>query len=237
MSYLTDIMKKRQNIQFFKEEAPDKKVIDDILREAHDLIPHKNNFWHYKIRVYGPEHKEEKRQLAISSLGGIKKDEYRVTTEEQKIKELAEIYDEWCERGKIYKFKGSDYNFNTQLTAPYLLVYTHQERFLTKHQEESVFYKAGRTDQIFSRSAKKKGSDWKIQAGMHGISTAYMCAEKDLYASFCKCYFYNKFLPNDMIREHEKTAFMLGIGYKDDDRTHYPSPNLKALYEEIVEWK
>ena len=55
MSYLTDIMKKRKNIQFFKEEAPDKKVIDDILREAHDLIPHKNNFWHYKIRVYGPE--------------------------------------------------------------------------------------------------------------------------------------------------------------------------------------
>ena len=77
MSYLTDIMKKRKNIQFFKEEAPDKKVIDDILREAHDLIPHKNNFWHYKIRVYGPEHKEEKRRLAVSSLGGTKKDEYR----------------------------------------------------------------------------------------------------------------------------------------------------------------
>ena len=72
---------------------------------------------------------------------------------------------------------------------------------------------------------------------MHGITTAYMCAEKDLYASFCICYFYNKFLPNDMKREHEKTAFMLGIGYRDDYKRYYPSFNLKALYEEIVEWK
>ena len=231
MSYLTDIMKKRQNIQFYKEDAPDKKVIDDILREAHDLIPHKNNFWHYKIRVYGPEHKEEKRLLAISSLGGTKKDEYKITTEEQKIKELEVEYEKWMSKGS------NEYFFNAQVTAPYLLVYTHQERFLTQHQEESALYKKGFTDKIFNRSDKKKGTDWKIQAGMHGITTAYMCAEKDLYASFCKCYFYNKFLPNDMKREHEKTAFMLGIGYRDDYKRYYPSFNLKALYEEIVEWK
>ena len=235
MSYLTDIMKKRQNIQFFKEDVPDKKVIDDILREAHDLIPHKNNFWHYKIRVYGPEHKEEKRLLAISSVGGTKKDEYRVTTDEQKIKELEDAYERWINRDASLR-KG-EYFFNAQLTAPYVLVYTHQERFLTKHQEESALYQKGFTDKIFNRSAKKKGTDWKIQAGMHGITTAYMCAEKDLYASFCKCYFYNKFLPNDMRREHEKTAFMLGIGYRDDDKPYYQSFNLKALYEEIVEWK
>ena len=235
MSYLTDIMKKRQNIQFFKEDVPDKKVIDDILREAHDLIPHKNNFWHYKIRVYGPEHKEEKRLLAISSVGGTKKDEYRVTTDEQKIKELEDAYERWINRDASLR-KG-EYFFNAQLTAPYVLVYTHQERFLTKHQEESALYQKGFTDKIFNRSAKKKGTDWKIQAGMHGITTAYMCAEKDLHASFCKCYFYNKFLPNDMRREHEKTAFMLGIGYRDEDLPYYPSFNLKALYEEIVEWK
>ena len=234
MSYLTDIMKKRQNIQFFKEDVPDKKVIDDILREAHDLIPHKNNFWHYKIRVYGPEHKEEKRLLAISSVGGTKKDEYRVTTDEQKIKELEDAYEEWMSKKVI---GSNEYFFNAQVNAPYLLVYTHQERFLTQHQEESALYKKGFTDKIFNRSDKKKGTDWKIQAGMHGITTAYMCAEKDLYASFCKCYFYNKFLPNDMKREHEKTAFMLGIGYRDDYKRYYPSFNLKALYEEIVEWK
>ena len=234
MSYLTDIMKKRQNIQFFKEEAPDKKVIDDILREAHNLIPHKNNFWHYKIRVYGPEHKEEKRRLAISSLGGTKKDEYRATTNEQKIKELEKAYEEWMSKKVI---GSNEHFFNAQLNAPYLLVYTHQERFLTKHQEESAYYKEGFTDKIFNRSAKKKGIDWITQAAMHGITTSYMCAEKDLYASFCKCYFYNKFLPNDMRREHEKTAFMLGIGYRDEDLPYYPSFNLKALYEEIVEWQ
>ena len=187
MSYLTDIMKKRKNILFFKEEAPDKKAIDDMLREAHDLIPHKNNFWHYKIRVYGPEHKEEKRLLAISSVGGTKKDEYRVSTDEQKIKELEDAYERWVNRDP--SLVKSDYFFNAQLTAPYLLVYTHQDRFLTKHQEESAYYKEGFTDKIFNRSSKTKGTDWQVQAAMHGITTAYMCAEKDLYASFCKCYF------------------------------------------------
>lgn len=234
MSYLIDIMKKRQNIQFYKEDAPDKKVIDDILREAHDLIPHKNNFWHYKIRVYGPEHREEKRQLAISSVGGTRKDEYRASTDEQKIKELEDAYEKWMSKKVI---GSNEYFFNAQVTAPYLLVYTHQERFLTKHQEESAYYQRGFTNKIFKSSDKKKGTDWKIQAGMHGITTAYMCAEKDLHASFCKCYFYNKFLPNDMKRENEKTAFMLGIGYKDEDLPYYPSFNLKALYEEIVEWQ
>ena len=61
MSYLIDIMKTRHNIQFFSDKIPNKDLIDDILKKAHLLVPHKNNFWYYKIRVYGPEHKKEKR--------------------------------------------------------------------------------------------------------------------------------------------------------------------------------
>ena len=39
-------MKVRHNITWFSDEVPDKKLIDDILRQAHDLVPHKNNFWY-----------------------------------------------------------------------------------------------------------------------------------------------------------------------------------------------
>ena len=38
-----------------------KELVDSILKKAHLLVPHKNNFWYYRVKVYGPEHKEEKR--------------------------------------------------------------------------------------------------------------------------------------------------------------------------------
>ena len=233
MSYLTDIMEKRKNIQFFKEEAPDKNLIDDILRKAHDLVPTKNNFWYYKIRVYGPEHKDEKRKLAISSVGGRRRKEYPYGDEE-KIKELEKAYEKWM---NIKVLKSNEYFFNAQVTAPYLLVYTHQEKFLTEHQEQSAYNQSGEMKKIFKKETNKKGMDWVMQASMHAISTAYLCAENDLYASFCRCYFHNEFLPNDMLRPDTKTAFMLGIGYRDDSKPYYKSFNLEALYEEIVEWK
>ena len=61
MSHITDIMKEaRHNIKWFSDEVPDKKLIDDILKQAHSLVPHKNNFYYYRIKVLGPEHQEEK---------------------------------------------------------------------------------------------------------------------------------------------------------------------------------
>ena len=46
MSYLLEIMNKRKNIQFFKKDAPSKHLIDNILKQAHNLMPHKNNSWY-----------------------------------------------------------------------------------------------------------------------------------------------------------------------------------------------
>ena len=59
---IEEILKKRTNITFFREDKiPEKKVIDDILNQAHSLTPHKNNFYRYKINVWGPEHEEQKK--------------------------------------------------------------------------------------------------------------------------------------------------------------------------------
>ena len=50
---IEDILKKRTNCSFFREDKiPDKKIIDDILNKAHNLTPYKNNFIHYDIEVY-----------------------------------------------------------------------------------------------------------------------------------------------------------------------------------------
>ena len=43
---IEDILKKRSNISFFREDKiPEKSLIDDILKKAHTLTPHKNNFY------------------------------------------------------------------------------------------------------------------------------------------------------------------------------------------------
>ena len=41
---LKDAMKFRSNIRFYKQDnIPSKEVIEEIIQDAHDLIPHKNN--------------------------------------------------------------------------------------------------------------------------------------------------------------------------------------------------
>ena len=239
MSYLIDIMKTRHNIQFFSDKIPNKDLIDDILKKAHLLVPHKNNFWYYRVKVYGPEHKEEKRLIGMASVGGEGKDKFRGGDEED-IKRLGEIYDEWS--SKENKKKGypkiEGCNFNMQVTAPYLLVYTHQKEYLSKKQENSSYFKSGKQKEIFKNQFNKKQNlDWIIQASMHGISTAYICAENKLYASFCRCYFYNHLIHTDILRPDERTAFMLGIGYRDVNKPYFQSLVGKPEYDEIVEWK
>ena len=239
MSYLIDIMKTRHNIQFFSDKIPNKDLIDDILKKAHLLVPHKNNFWYYRVKVYGPEHKDEKRLIGMASVGGEGKDKFRGGDEED-IKRLGEIYDEWS--SKENKKKGypkiEGCNFNMQVTAPYLLVYTHQKEYLSKKQENSSYFKSGKQKEIFKNQFNKKQNlDWIIQASMHGISTAYICSENKLYASFCRCYFYNHLIHTDILRPDEQTAFMLGIGYRDVDKPYFQSLVGKPEYDEIVEWK
>ena len=239
MSYLIDIMKTRHNIQFFSDKIPDKELVDSILKKAHLLVPHKNNFWYYRVKVYGPEHKEEKRFLGMASVAGEGKDKFRGGNEED-MKRLGEIYDEWSSeenRKKGYpKIDGC--NFNMQVTAPYLLVYTHQKNFMSKSQENASYYKSGKQKEIFRKETNSNYRfDWVIQASMHGISTAYICAENKLYASFCRCYFYNHLIHTDILRPDERTAFMLGIGYRDVDRPYFQSLVGKPEYDEVVEWQ
>ena len=66
---IEEILKKRTNITFFREDKiPEKSIIDDILAKAHKFTPHKNNLYHYEIEVYGPEHTEEKKYTALATV-------------------------------------------------------------------------------------------------------------------------------------------------------------------------
>ena len=59
---------------------------------------------------------------------------------------------------------------------------------------------------------------------MHGISTAYICAENKLYSSFCRCYFYSNHINSKIFKSKndiDDTAFMLGIGHRDKNKCYF----------------
>ena len=200
MTDLEEILKKRSNISFFREDkVPEKSLIDEILDKAHILTPHKNNFWHYEIEVYGPEHEEEKKYATLATVCSESKEKYsnpNATPED--FKELEKIYDLWLENHKNINTK-KEFNemrkklnkihFNNQVRAPYLLVYTKRNELLTDSQKNSDYYKNGRLNTIFNVNANQKSNMWLIQAGMHSILTSTLAVEKGLDASFCKCFF------------------------------------------------
>ena len=255
MSYLIDIMKTRHNIQFFSDKIPDKELVDSILKKAHLLVPHKNNFWYYRVKVYGPEHKEEKKYTAISTVCSTDRKYYKgKNISAEKYKELEKIYDEWLyinnesnldnewhSRVREFKKKHSKIHFNNQVTAPYLLVYTKKDKLLTKTQEESKYFKKGRLNEVFDVNYQTRSNMWLIQSGMHSIITSALAVEQGLDASFCKCYFYSEHLHTNILRKArgrpDNIAFLLGLGYGDKKKYTYYSHVEKPLMNEIVKWR
>ena len=104
MKSIENVLKKRSNITFFKEDKiPDKKVIENILQKTHDLMPHKNNFYNYEIEVYGPEHAEEKKVVALATVCSTDGKRFRKSNNAKDYEELEELYELWLESHKQKK--------------------------------------------------------------------------------------------------------------------------------------
>lgn len=241
MSELKRLMKLRENITHFTSQAPDKIVIDQILRDAHELIPVKNNMWNYQIDVWGPEHEEEKRLVALQTVTGPDKRIFAPGgREEGNTKLLEEIYEEWKKSRKNQdnvekvdrKYKG--FGFNDQVRAPYLLVYYQRPGYPTEKQK-NLGYNEKKIDY-----ADRSQHQWMISASMHAYGTTLLSAEKGLHASFCKCYYHSYKNFNNILAplKHgfSNIAFLLGIGYRDEELPYFKN-KIKANYEEIVNWK
>ena len=234
MSIVVDLMKRRRNVRFFTEQAPDKNLIDTILRQAHELTPHKNNIFRYRVNVYGPEFAEDKKKLAL--LTCTKREimqRHRPLTDEYLAK-VEKIYDELFKLGRNGKIDG--YAFLPQVTAPYLLAYTYDTIKQVKEEQEDRLRKYSMLEyaRFFSES------EWTIQASMHAFAVSILCAEQGLTASFCQCYFFDDKLKNKIMsssHDEQTTLFYLGIGFPDDNKTYNSSSIPKLEYEEVIKWK
>ena len=246
-----ELLKKRTNVSFFREDKiPDKKVIEEILEKAHELTPHKNNFYMYDIEVYGPEHYEEKKYVALATVCSHAKHQYsKKYAKKEDFEKLEKIYEEWIDCHKNMETreqfiemrkKLNKIHFNNQVRAPYLLVYTKKDKMITKSQQENEYYKSGRVNDIFQLD-KPNPTMWLIQSGMHSMVTSSLAVEQGLDVSFCKCFFYNTHIHSNILRKSLKNsndiAFLMGIGYGDKTKHQYKSWVEKPLLSEIVKWK
>ena len=231
----------RENITHFTQQAPDKKIVDQILKDAHDLIPVKNNMWNYQIDVWGPQHEDEKRLVALQTVTGEDKRMFATGgREEGNTKLLEEIYEEWKKsrenqrNGEKIGGKYKGFGFNDQVRAPYLLVYYQRPGYPTEKQKN-----LGYNEKIISYSDRTQ-HQWMISAAMHAYGTTLLSAEQGLYASFCKCYYHSYKNFNNILAplKHgfSNVAFLLGIGHRDEEMPYYKN-KIKASYEEIVNWK
>ena len=146
MTALKKLMKFRENIHHFKKDDPGRDKIEQILKDAHELVPTKNNLWAYNIDVYGPEHTEEKELVAMQTVSGYDKRNFAPGGKDHgNIDKLREIYHKWKDgretlrddpsmANRKIRAKYQGYSFNEQVTAPYLLVYYQVPGFPTEKQ-------------------------------------------------------------------------------------------------------
>ncbi len=239
---IEQLLKKRSNITFFdKEKIPEQRVIKEILDKAQELTPHKNNFWHYEIGVYGPTYTEEKKILALSTVCNDHLHHYRSDQVSQEDwKKLEQAYKDWIDyhNGDISKRHviKEKWHFNEQVTAPYLLAYYPAEVKIRESQKDDKYFKSGRAEQVFRSITKTNKDEFNQQAGMNAMVTVMLALEKNLDVSFCKCYFYNNAIHTNILAKN-KPAFLLGIGFEDKSKTHYKSWIKKPTKDEIVKWQ
>ena len=230
-SYLKQIMAFRTNTPDFNDKVPEKELIQEILKSAHELVPVKNDLYDYRIEVWGPEHSKEKRELMLSSYVGENYKFYRqfMNRSEDTYKELEEMEfeDDLMDRTR----------FNHQLEAPYLLVYYKE---FNVAPTPSQVYKADPKFKYLNYN--NKSPQWLISASMHAFGTTLLCAEKGLHAAFCRCYPRKPKGDNGPIlhplddTNKYYMALMLSIGYRHQtDLTRYRF-STKPKIEEIVTW-
>lgn len=112
METLACLQQRTNHRLFHLDKYPPKEEVRDILDAGLDLAPIKCGVAHFRIDIWGPEYKEEKTRLCISSL-----DDGTPFTDIRPIEEMLED----CIEG------GYSYPLQVQLLAPYLLTFHREE--------------------------------------------------------------------------------------------------------------
>ncbi len=221
-------MKRRRQFRFMTDKVPDKKIIDKIIKDALKLTPIKNNTWYFYIDIYGPEYAEEKKKFCLQTACHIPEKNYdyiyyqysQGMPREKHIQEdLLPILDEYYKTAK--KSPGLP-AFNTQVLAPYLIVFkikkSHYD-YESKHRMVNMIA-TGESESIPEDEKKKSMSSVWPGASMFAYVISVLANKEGLDASFCQCFWRSNYNYNSIYNnETDDVLFFLSIGYGDIEKS------------------
>ena len=227
-----EAMLNRYNCTYFDQEKyPNKEVIQEILDRSVEKTPVFANIWHHKVDLYGPEYKEEKRKLCLSTVEDLKyreKFDLRKNGESGMVETLTPHLNTFENKikSKEVKHLGREVSFNTQVLAPYLL------KFSFSH------YHYGKKINDDNNEQRKWTKVKAYQSSMaHAFAVALVANYYKLDASFCGCFIINHDNVNKIWYNDTNIIFFMGLGY----RSEYCYRNLKETnqpsFNNICEWQ
>ena len=246
----------RSNVQFYdNSKVPPKEDIEHILNTVHERMPHNNNRWHYNIDVLGPDHIDEKRKLAVSSVCARNPDFWRgddVTVEDWK--RVEKVYDRWRDYQTSPEKWNKDHweydheydvvspgdgiednteflGFNEQVTAPWVLMYTPALTTIPPSIKEKAKKEYARDAGwgVDISKGRVERENLGIQFGQHSTLVMLLALEKGYDVSYTRCLIFTDDLFDDTRQwlHHRKPVFALSIGYPIlPRRSHSTNTNL-----------
>ena len=244
----------RYSCSYFKQDVvPDKKLIEKIIEESLKVTPVFSNLWHHEVEIYGPEFFEEKKKMAIQ---GVENVHLRKMFDKRNdgiagidfLRDYLEDFIEYVEEGKAKKFGFRGENkennkdvfvpFNTQLMAPYLLV------FKVKPYHFGYKDREGRTANYpeDKRGLREKG----FQSAMaQSYAISIIAAHYNIQASFCGCFIISDENVNEIFYNDRNVIKFVGLGYAHDSCYDGPQSHKRKTTEkqrpsklsDICTWK
>ena len=228
-----DGLRNRRSISIFNDVVPDKNIIDKIISDSIEFTPNKCSIPYHKVRVFGPEYKEDKEKLVIQTNCDPKLIE--AVDSQEKIDKITTKWKGWFSmyrRDKWTKLdikeEYGDYDFNPQVLAPYLFI------FYDNHQDKSDF------DQTHL-NLQAKGSYYRAlqSSAIHAYNIACFAAEHGISSSFLgNISIDTKFNSNTIMNNinFNDIVLILSLGYPAKSKWN-PKHRQKFNVNDIIEWQ
>ena len=211
----------RYTCSYFKQDiVPDKKIIEKIIEESLKTTPVFSNIWHHEIEIYGPEYFEDKKRMAIQGVENVhlrkmfdSRRETATVTGIDFLRDYLEDFIEYVEDGKAknFGFRGENHEnnqdvfvpFNTQLMAPYLLVFKTKphhfgKKTVTENYEET------------EEGVRLKS----IQSAMaQAYAISIIATHYNVDVGFCGCFIVNDENVNKIWYNDQNIIKFVGLGY------------------------
>ena len=213
-----DNLNKRQHVYEYRSDCiPEHEVVDEILRNAWQVTPSKQNIMPYQINVLGPG---DLRKRSI----------YRKVVGNHQMMEEAGV-----DEGAIAEVSGEiNPHYRHVLHNPYLLVFSQR---VVPMREVNTFYKEKIAQGHFMEQCSyawvpQIKASTAIEVGLFAQNIAALCLEKDIHYSFTLCFPGKKEKWKDISFIKEEPLLLMSLGYKKTFRREYMLAERKRLYKD-----